>query len=426
MPLKIAKYCAVPSCRKTQSLHNLPSDSNTRNAWLNFVFNEVPDHVNKTLCVCSLHFAADSFANKKQFDAGFAERVRLKNGAVPSILDPTKTAQHTYIWSSKTHNNHCSHLHPSHSQMKAVVKMEVIKGDNGDIRNSEACGVKAKDTEEQIDSMNVQEESEEFNEKEKTPPIQNIHDARTGEKKGETKSQRAKAKKTITCPQCGKSFSCNSVFIVHTRRHTGEKPFTCPQCGKSFINKGNLSSHMQIHTEEKPFKCDQCEKSFKWSYSIRIHKLIHSGEKPFDCDQCDKKFVKESDLKGHRKVHTKDKPYLCSVCGKTFSWLGRFKDHQKIHAGLKEYLCSDCGKAFTTATQLKVHQRIHTGERPYKCSYCEKSFKQFGALQAHERIHTGEKPYQCHQCGKRFNCSKTTQVHSKKHCPKLNGMSVQL
>uniref|UniRef100_A0A671QGZ6 THAP-type domain-containing protein n=1 Tax=Sinocyclocheilus anshuiensis TaxID=1608454 RepID=A0A671QGZ6_9TELE len=88
MPLKIAKYCAVPGCGRTQSLHNLPSDSNNRNAWLNF-FNEVSAHVSKALSICSLHFTADSFVNKTQVDTGFAERLRLKSNAVPSILDLT-------------------------------------------------------------------------------------------------------------------------------------------------------------------------------------------------------------------------------------------------------------------------------------------------------------------------------------------------
>ncbi|XP_056608949.1 uncharacterized protein LOC130426283 isoform X2 [Triplophysa dalaica] len=96
MPLKIAKYCAVPGCGRTQSLHNLPSDSDIRNAWLKFIFKDVPAHVAKTFSVCSLHFTADSFVNKAQVDAGFAERLRLKSCALPSILDPTGMAQQSY------------------------------------------------------------------------------------------------------------------------------------------------------------------------------------------------------------------------------------------------------------------------------------------------------------------------------------------
>ena len=94
--MPFTKYCAVPGCGKRQSLHKLPLDSN-RNAWLNFIFNDVPADVGKTLSVCSLHFTEDCFVNKTQVETGFADRLRLKNGAVPSILDPTGMVQHTYV-----------------------------------------------------------------------------------------------------------------------------------------------------------------------------------------------------------------------------------------------------------------------------------------------------------------------------------------
>ncbi len=64
---------------------------------MNFILDVVPDHVNKTLFICSLHFTADSFLNKSQFDAGFSERLKIKNDAVPSILDPTVMSQHTSV-----------------------------------------------------------------------------------------------------------------------------------------------------------------------------------------------------------------------------------------------------------------------------------------------------------------------------------------
>ncbi|XP_067280190.1 uncharacterized protein [Pseudorasbora parva] len=89
-------YCSVSGCGRTQSLHKLPSDSSFRNEWLNFIFDEVPAHVGKTLRVCSFHFTAESFVNKTQFDTGFAERLRLKHNAVPSLLDPTGMVQQTY------------------------------------------------------------------------------------------------------------------------------------------------------------------------------------------------------------------------------------------------------------------------------------------------------------------------------------------
>ncbi len=52
------------------------------------IINEVPDHISKNLVLCSLHFTTDSFANKAQFDAGFSERLKLKDDATPNILNP--------------------------------------------------------------------------------------------------------------------------------------------------------------------------------------------------------------------------------------------------------------------------------------------------------------------------------------------------
>ncbi|KAG1936444.1 hypothetical protein F2P79_018498 [Pimephales promelas] len=99
--MPFTKYCAVPGCGRKQSLHKLPLGSN-RNAWLNFIFNEVPADVGKTLTICSLHFTEDCFVNKTQVETGFADRLRLKYDAVPSILDPTEMVQHTYSQKSPT------------------------------------------------------------------------------------------------------------------------------------------------------------------------------------------------------------------------------------------------------------------------------------------------------------------------------------
>ncbi len=45
---------------------------------MNFIFNEDPDRISKKSVFCSLHFTADSFTNKAQFDVGFSM----------TILDP--------------------------------------------------------------------------------------------------------------------------------------------------------------------------------------------------------------------------------------------------------------------------------------------------------------------------------------------------
>ncbi len=51
------------------------------------IFNEEPDRVSKKSVICSLHFTADSFTNKAQFDMGFSKRLKLKDYVVSTILD---------------------------------------------------------------------------------------------------------------------------------------------------------------------------------------------------------------------------------------------------------------------------------------------------------------------------------------------------
>ncbi len=56
---------------------------------------DVPDRVSKNLVLCPLHFTTDSLTNKAQFDTGFSERLKLKDDALPIILDPM--SHHTSV-----------------------------------------------------------------------------------------------------------------------------------------------------------------------------------------------------------------------------------------------------------------------------------------------------------------------------------------
>ncbi len=82
---------------KIQSLYFLPSYPNVRKEWINFIFNEVSDRVNKNLVLCLLYFTANLFTNKAQFDTGFSERLKPKDNAVPTILDLTVMLHHTSV-----------------------------------------------------------------------------------------------------------------------------------------------------------------------------------------------------------------------------------------------------------------------------------------------------------------------------------------
>ncbi len=91
---KTSGFCAVQVVEK-QSLHCLSSDHSVRKEWINFICNEVSDRISKSLVLCSLHFSTDSLTNKTQFDVGFSEIFKLKDDAVPTILDPNVMSQHT-------------------------------------------------------------------------------------------------------------------------------------------------------------------------------------------------------------------------------------------------------------------------------------------------------------------------------------------
>ncbi|KAF4115525.1 hypothetical protein G5714_003014 [Onychostoma macrolepis] len=69
-----------------RSLHRLPSSEPLRTLWLKFIFQgNVPENVGKFLYVCTNHFTPDCLTNQGQFNAGFSQRLLLKEGSIPTI-----------------------------------------------------------------------------------------------------------------------------------------------------------------------------------------------------------------------------------------------------------------------------------------------------------------------------------------------------
>ncbi|XP_028256552.1 zinc finger MYM-type protein 4-like isoform X2 [Parambassis ranga] len=91
MPQLRAKHarCSVVGCTiEHKSLHALPSEE-VKAQWIHFIFDgRVPSVMGKNLYVCANHFTSECFINKGQYQAGFASKLKLKDGSIPTIRDP--------------------------------------------------------------------------------------------------------------------------------------------------------------------------------------------------------------------------------------------------------------------------------------------------------------------------------------------------
>lgn len=63
-----------------KTLHSLPKDQSIRNAWLKFIFNDMPEQLKDKAFVCSSHLTTDSLVNYSKY-------------AVGVVLNPEKTLQ---------------------------------------------------------------------------------------------------------------------------------------------------------------------------------------------------------------------------------------------------------------------------------------------------------------------------------------------
>ncbi|XP_057187839.1 piggyBac transposable element-derived protein 4-like [Triplophysa rosa] len=63
----------------------LPKAQELRKKWLHFIFNTVPERYNPTTSLCPKHFTKDSFQNLGAYNAGYSQKLLLKDGAVPTL-----------------------------------------------------------------------------------------------------------------------------------------------------------------------------------------------------------------------------------------------------------------------------------------------------------------------------------------------------
>ena len=90
--------CSISGCRTISkrgvTLHALPKDATVRQQWLAFVRKANQKEITgKSSHVCSQHFREVDFINRKKVELGYAQKLILAEGAVPSILSANECSQ---------------------------------------------------------------------------------------------------------------------------------------------------------------------------------------------------------------------------------------------------------------------------------------------------------------------------------------------
>ncbi len=82
--------CFVVGCKNEHGCrHLLPTSEPLKTQWISFVFEgDAPPDLPKCVYVCSNHFTQDCFVNEGQYKAGFATKLILRDGSVPTVRDP--------------------------------------------------------------------------------------------------------------------------------------------------------------------------------------------------------------------------------------------------------------------------------------------------------------------------------------------------
>ncbi|XP_026148995.1 uncharacterized protein LOC113122143 [Mastacembelus armatus] len=85
--LKAKTQCSVVGCTNQHKImYLIPSTEDVKAQWLSFIYSgNVPTDTPKILHACANHFSVDCFLNVGQYKAGFASRLILKPGSLPTV-----------------------------------------------------------------------------------------------------------------------------------------------------------------------------------------------------------------------------------------------------------------------------------------------------------------------------------------------------
>ncbi|KAK6054231.1 zinc finger, C2H2 type [Cooperia oncophora] len=139
------------------------------------------------------------------------------------------------------------------------------------------------------------------------------------------RSHRAIRKNQHLCLLCQRRFGDERSLVNHVRRHINGRQ--CPTCGLAVQLPSDLHGtygaiYLVKHTERiKTLTCPECDKSFYCATDLIRHSAVHGPPKEV-CKVCGEHFRWKKQLDRHMTSHSATamkQPYLCHICDCTYA-----------------------------------------------------------------------------------------------------------
>ncbi|KAL0808329.1 hypothetical protein ABMA28_012815 [Loxostege sticticalis] len=329
-------------------------------------------------------------------------------------------------------------------RIKHEIKVTNIKSDNQSIENEIIIKNKPLDSdikvkkEEEIESVDVKDETEEFCENDNdddTPLIKLVEESHENvEGKSKRKLKRDKNIKPlyqilnkeaknqrVICNVCQKELSIRSIDRHISSYHPGldNSKVKCELCD-SWVTAQKMNRHLQLMHGSGSLRCRYCETEFEERQILIAHVITCTAKnkrKPYkkgrelaECDVC-QKVMQRASLRLHKAVKHKGLGPVCEHCGRKFGNSIRLNEHYRAKHGYEKFKCERC--EYQTASELAMqnHERRHRGEKPFVCEACGASFHAAYLLAQHKHSHRTERLFKCDKCPSSFKSNNSLLMH---------------